>query len=91
MNGDTENTLSHTLNISIPGINSEAAMIVLKDIIYISNGSACTSSDYQLSHVLKSMKLPEKRIKEAIRISWCHLTEEINWEEVVQKLSSLKP
>lgn len=91
VNGDTENTLSHTLNVSIPGINSEAAMIVLKDIIYISNGSACTSSDYQLSHVLKSMKLPEKRIKEAIRISWCHLTEEINWEEVVQKLSSLKP
>ena len=26
VNGDTENTLSHTLNTSIPGINSEAAM-----------------------------------------------------------------
>ena len=90
VNGDKENTLCHTLNVSIPGINSEAAMIVLKDIVYISNGSACTSSDYQLSHVLKSMNLPEKRIEEAIRISWCHLTEEVNWEEVVDKLSSLK-
>ena len=90
VNGDKENTLCHTLNVSIPGINSEAAMIVLKDIVYISNGSACTSSDYQLSHVLKSMNLPEKRIEEAIRISWCHLTEEVNWEEIVDKLSSLK-
>ncbi len=90
LNGDNENTLCHTLNVSIPGVNSEAAMIVLKDIVYISNGSACTSSDYQLSHVLKSMDLPDKRIEEAIRISWCHMTDEVDWDLFTSKLSSIR-
>ena len=76
--------------MSIPGVNSEAAMIVLKDIVYISNGSACTSSDYQLSHVLKSMDLPDSRIEEAIRISWCHMTDEVDWDLFKSKLSSIR-
>ncbi len=90
LNGDKENTLCHTLNVSIPGVNSEAAMIVLKDIVYISNGSACTSSDYQLSHVLKSMDLPDSRIEEAIRISWCHMTDKVDWDLFKSKLSSIR-
>ena len=90
LNGDDENTLAHTINVSIPGVNSEAAMIVLKDIAYVSNGSACTSSDYQLSHVLKAMNLPDERIEEAIRISWCHLTEGVDWKEIATRLSNLK-
>lgn len=90
LNGDNENTLCHTLNVSIPGVNSEAAMIVLKDIVYISNGSACTSSDYQLSHVLKSMDLPDSRIEEAIRISWCHMTDKVDWDLFTSKLSSIR-
>tara|TARA_B100001142_G_scaffold290995_1_gene308898 strand:- start:1673 stop:2119 length:447 start_codon:yes stop_codon:yes gene_type:complete len=89
LNGDGDNTLTHTLNISVPGVNSEAAMIVLKDIAYISNGSACTSSDYQLSHVLKAMTIPDERIEEAIRISWSHLTEEVDWMQFTQTLKSL--
>lgn len=89
LNGDEENTLSHTMNVSIPGVNSEAAMIVLKDIVYISNGSACTSSDYQLSHVLKAMRLSDERIEEAIRISWCHMTEEVDWNSFTSQLSSI--
>lgn len=89
LNGDEENTLSHTMNVSIPGVNSEAAMIVLKDIVYISNGSACTSSDYQLSHVLKAMRLSDERIEEAIRISWCHMTEEVDWDSFTSQLSSI--
>jgi len=89
LNGDDENTLSHTINVSIPGVNSEAAMIVLKDIAYISNGSACTSSEYELSHVLKAMNVPDERIEEAIRISWCHLTEEVDWDLFTSKLISI--
>ena len=89
LNGDEDNTLTHTLNISVPGVNSEAAMIVLKDLAYVSNGSACTSSDYQLSHVLKAMKIPDARIEEAIRISWCHLTEEVDWKQITKTLKSL--
>ncbi len=83
INGDPERALPHVLNISFPGVDSEALMVALKDCIAISNGSACTSQSYQPSHVLKAMGLPEQVIKGAVRISWCHMTEAPNWKEVV--------
>ena len=90
INGDNTDTLLHTLNLSIPGVNSEAAMIVLKETAYVSNGSACTSANYSLSHVLQAMGLPEERIESAIRLSWCHLTPDIDWNLIIKKLSSLR-
>lgn len=81
-NGDPELTLPHVINIAFPGVDSEALMVALKDHIAISNGSACTSQRYKPSHVLKAMGLPEKVAKGAIRISWCHMTEEADWTEV---------
>ena len=90
INGDSSNSLNHTFNISIPGINSEAAMIALKETAFISNGSACTSANYSLSHVLLAMGLPEERIENALRISWSHLTPNIDWDLIIQKLSNLK-
>lgn len=84
-----ENTSPFVLNFSIPGVNSEAAMVVLKGIVAVSNGSACTSSSYTPSHVLKAMQLDEKRISGAIRISWGHMTESIPKKEIIQKLEQL--
>jgi cysteine desulfurase len=81
-NGDQERTLPHTLNISFPGLDSEALMVALKSEVAISNGSACTSQSYQPSHVLQAMGLPTTRIQGAIRLSWCHMTEEVDWQGV---------
>jgi len=89
INGDNENTLTHTLNVSIPGINSEAAIITLKEVAYISNGSACTSENYTLSHVLLAMDLPEERVEGAIRLSWSHLTPNFAWEPIKLCLETL--
>lgn len=88
-NGDIENSLSNTLNISFPGIDSEALMVALKDEIAISNGSACTSHSYQPSHVLKAMKIPDEIIQSAIRISWCHMTEDTDWIKIRDKIKVL--
>ena len=49
-------------------------MLTTKDLISVSNGSACTSSTYEPSHVIKSMTEDDSKIKGAIRVSWCHLT-----------------
>jgi cysteine desulfurase len=81
-NGDQARTLPHTLNISFPGLDSEALMVTLKNEVAISNGSACTSQSYQPSHVLQAMGLPTTRIQGAIRLSWCHMTEEVDWRGV---------
>lgn len=85
-----ENTSPFVLNFSVPGINSEAAMVMLKGIAAVSNGSACTSSSYTPSHVLTAMKLDEKRIAGSIRVSWGHMTEALPSSEIIEKLEQLK-
>ncbi|MBF0355957.1 MAG: cysteine desulfurase DndA [Alphaproteobacteria bacterium] len=82
MNGDLVRTLPSTLNFSIPGIDSEALMVALKDVIAVSNGSACTSNSYELSHVLLAMGLSEERASGALRLSWCHMTPKPDWSAV---------
>jgi len=64
----------------VQGIRKEGAL---------SNRSACTSQSYEPSHVLKAMNLPDWRVRGAIRISWCHTTEDVNWAEVVRAIKAL--
>jgi cysteine desulfurase len=90
IHGDLERCLPHVVNFSIAGVDSEAAMLALKGIVAISNGSACTSSSYTPSHVLKAMGLADDNIQGALRMSWCHLTEAVDWEAVVKRLNRLR-
>jgi cysteine desulfurase len=90
MNGAVDRALAHVLNVSFPGVDSEALMVALKRLVAISNGSACTSSSYQPSHVLRAMGLPEERIRGAVRLSWCHLTAGPDWNQVAHCISQLQ-
>ncbi len=89
VNGAPDHSISSTLNISLPGLDAEAVMVSLKDLIAISNGSACTSSSYTPSHVLTAMSLPIERINGALRLSWCHMTEEVDWLAISARLKSI--
>src|SRR5262249_45026477 len=89
INGDIDRTIPHTINVSFEGIDSEAAILALKEVVAVSNGSACTSHSYEESHVLKAMGLSPQRVQGAVRFSWCHMTEEPDWETVVQRLAEL--
>lgn len=89
-NGDQSRTLSHAASFSVPGVDSEAAMVALKDTVAISNGSACTSQSYEPSHVLVAMGLPDDVVRGALRLSWCHLTPDVPWKQVVDRLADLK-
>jgi len=89
-NGDQSRTLAHAASFSVPGVDSEAAMVALKDTVAISNGSACTSQNYEPSHVLVAMGLPDEVVRGALRLSWCHLTPDVPWNEVVDRLADLK-
>lgn len=88
-NGDADRCITTTLNVSVPGIDSEAVMVALKEVVAISNGSACTSSSYEPSHVLTAMGLSEDRVRGALRFSWCHLTPEPDWSELTSCLKNL--
>lgn len=89
INGDSSLSVPHILNFSISGYDSEALILALKDVVAISNGSACTSKKYSLSHVLEAMNLDKNTIQGAIRLSWCHLTPPINWHEFSQKMRAI--
>lgn len=85
-NGDQERVLPHVVNLSVPGLDAEAAMMVLRDLVAISNGSACTSSTYEPSHVLTAMGLDEERAMGALRISWSHKSVDVEWRAIVERL-----
>ena len=86
IHGEEGQVLAHTVNLSFPGISAEEGMVKIRDLVAVSNGSACTSSSYQPSHVLKAMRLAKDEIIGAMRFSWCHLTPDPDWAAVVAKL-----
>lgn len=88
--GDQARALPSTLNIRFPGLDSEALMVATKDLIAISNGSACTSSSYTPSHVLKAMGFDDVTANQCVRISWCHLTPDVDWINVARRIKSLR-
>ncbi|WP_428100513.1 cysteine desulfurase DndA [Candidatus Rariloculus sp.] len=87
--GDSDRVLAHVINFSIPGVDSEAVIIALKTVAAVSNGSACTSQRYSPSHVLEAMDLPNEAITGAVRLSWCHMTPEVDWHKISQLAASL--
>lgn len=70
LNGDQSNCLDNTINICFHGVSSEALMLSSKQYCSVSNGSACTSSNYAPSYVLSAMGIPINQIESSIRVSW---------------------
>jgi cysteine desulfurase len=89
IHGRPDETMDHVLNLAFPGIDSEALIVALKDLVAISNGSACTSSSYTPSHVIKAMGYSDDDANEAIRLSWCHMTPEVDWEGLAARVRNL--
>ncbi len=88
-NGETSRCQSHVFNLRFPGVDSEALMMVLREVIVFSNGSACTSELYSPSHVLTAMGLNEEEAAESIRLSWGHCTEAIPAEIIASTIKKL--
>ena len=90
LNGYENYLLGNCINFSIPAVDAEAFMLTTKDLISVSNGSACTSSTYEPSHVIKAMSNDDKIIKGAVRISWCHLTNtKIPIDQIKERLQNI--
>lgn len=71
VNGHPTRRLSHILNVSFPGADTETLLMNL-DLagIAASSGSACTSGSLERSHVLIAMNLDEQVLNGAIRFSF---------------------
>lgn len=98
VNGDRENRLPNTSNLTFEGLESEGALILLGEKgICCSAGSACTSGSVHPSHVLRAMGFSNDRARASLRFSFGRLNTEEDLQEacvivpsVIEKLRSLK-
>jgi cysteine desulfurase len=88
-NGDARYGLANIINVSFPELTSETVMEALKEVVALSDGSACTSQSLTCSHVLGAMGVDAAVAEGATRWSWCHLTEEPDWRRVVDIVGEL--
>ncbi len=99
VNGDTDQRLTNTSNISFKYIEGEAILLMLDRCgICASSGSACTSGTLEPSHVLRAMGVPFTYAHGAIRLSLSRYTTEQDIQHtlatlptVVSKLRALSP
>lgn len=83
-NGHPTERLVHNLNIYIPGIESRALIVDLKDVA-VATGSACTSADVEPSHVITAMH-DAQRAHSSIRISVGRANDAGQVEEAAQRI-----
>jgi len=83
INGDINECIDTTLNVSFIGVNSEALMIAARPYFSLANGSACTSKDYKRSHVLEAMGVSDEVAESSIRISWGKDTQSIDMNQML--------
>jgi len=88
VNGNLESRIYNTSNICFP--NNDANVIIgrLKNIA-LSNGSACTSSIVEPSHVLSSMGLTNDQAFSAIRFSLSKYNSKSEIDEVVSAIKNV--
>jgi len=87
VNGDRDNRLPNTLNISFESVEGESILLLLsKEGIAASSGSACTSGSLEPSHVLRAMGVPFNVIHGSVRFSLSRYNTEEDIAYIIEKL-----
>jgi cysteine desulfurase len=87
VNGDRENRLPNTLNISFESVEGESILLLLsKEGIGASSGSACTSGSLEPSHVLRAMGVPFNAIHGSVRFSLSRYNTKEDISYIIEKL-----
>lgn len=90
VNGDIENRLPNTSNISFKYIEGEAILLMLDKFgICASSGSACTSGSLEPSHVLRAMGVPFTAAHGSIRFSLSRYNNEKEVDITIEKLPEI--
>jgi cysteine desulfurase len=91
VNGDPDRTLPHVVNVTIPGVDAEAAIEAWEDLVAVSHGAACTTQAQTCSHVLAAMGITGAREEGALRLSWCHATPLPDLAAMVEAVAAIRP
>ncbi len=86
INGSLDKRVYNNINVSFYGIEGESLMLMLdKEGIMVSTGSACASTKLSESYVLKALRVDEMYIHGSLRLTLGELSDE-NAEFVVEKI-----
>ena len=86
-----DQSVPNIVSFRLPGIDGDAALLALKDVVAAATGSACTSARVEPSHVLRAMGLSDRETNESMRWSWGHIPIELDHSEVISALDVLVP
>lgn len=87
--GDAENRLPNTCNIAFEFVEGEAILMLLnKQGIAASSGSACTSGSLEPSHVMRAMDIPYTAAHGSVRFSFSRYN---TMEEVERVIEAIPP
>ncbi|MHC5083668.1 MAG: aminotransferase class V-fold PLP-dependent enzyme, partial [Planctomycetota bacterium] len=90
VNGDVENRLPNTLNISFEFIEGESILMMLDQFgICASSGSACTSGALEPSHVLRAMGVPFTAAHGSIRFSLSRYNTEQEVDLIISRMAPI--
>jgi cysteine desulfurase len=90
VNGDTQNRLPNTSDISFEYIEGEAILLMLdKYGICASSGSACTSGSLEPSHVLRAMGVPFTAAHGSVRFSLSRYNTEKEIDYTIEKMPQI--
>jgi cysteine desulfurase len=89
LNGDLNNKLPNTLNISFLGYNGNEILELLGDDIAASTGSACHSGLISISPVLKEMNVPIDIARGAVRFSLGRFTTKEDIDTVIERFRKM--
>jgi len=87
VNGDLVQRLPNTLSIGFDAVEGESILLMLdREGICASSGSACTSGSLDPSHVLMAMKVPFKSAHGSIRFSLSHYNTKEEMDSIITTL-----
>ena len=85
--GDRHNCLPNTLNIAFENIEADSILLMLnRESIAASSGSACTSVSLNPSHVLTAMKIPFSHLRGSVRFSLSRESSDCDVDRVIAAL-----
>ncbi len=88
LNGNPQNRLPNTTNISFGKIDGEQLLMSLNEIA-VSNGSACNSASTEPSYVLKAIGLDDESSYSSVRFSLGRMTQESDIDLAISHVVSV--
>ena len=86
-NGHPVLRLPQNLNIYVPGVESRAVVLELRDLVAFSTGSACTTAEIKPSHVIRALGFSDERAHSSFRFGLGRFTTKNDMEVCIRAVS----